>query len=150
MLKRTTSLFTAALLCSLTVFSSNGLAQENKETKKPDAPSAQAPARNRVTPEQRVDRMATRLGLNEEQKTKLKGALESETKAIRELRDDTSVSAEDRRAKMREIRKQTTEKINAFLTDEQKKKYTEMQNQMRQPGERGDRSGNRPNRNPRQ
>jgi len=134
-----------AMLSCLMLYSFNSQAQENKDTNKSSTPSTQnqPPARPRANPEERLNRVSERLGLNAEQKTKLKDVFESEAKAMRELRSDTSLTAEDRRAKLRKLREQSNEKINAFLTDEQKTKYKEMQNEMRQAGNRG----NRPNRN---
>jgi periplasmic protein CpxP/Spy len=149
MLKQSKNLLAAVLLlCSLITLSTNGLAEENKDAKKTDAPAAktQTPARPRVTPEQRLNTIAEKLGLNDEQKTKLKAVFDAESKALRDLRADTSVSDEDRRSKMRQIRQESNEKINAFLTDEQKTKYKDMQKEVRQAGNRA----NRPNRPPKQ
>jgi len=48
------------------------------------------------------------------------------------LRNDTSLSQDDRHAKMMNIRKSTQDKIRAILTDEQKTKYDAMQAEMKE------------------
>jgi hypothetical protein len=47
------------------------------------------------------------------------------------LMKDDSVSQDDRRAKMRSVRDSTNSKIRDVLTDDQKKQFDEMQQQMR-------------------
>jgi hypothetical protein len=53
------------------------------------------------------------------------------------LREDTSLSREDRMSKMRSIRESTTSKISAILNDDQKKQYEAMQQEMRSREGRG-------------
>jgi periplasmic protein CpxP/Spy len=135
------------LLSCLVALGANGLAQDNKEATKSEAPKSETPktqtqtqnANRRGNQQDRVAMMAERLGLNDEQKTKLKEVVTAENKSLRELRADPkfeSLSAEEKRTKTRQIRDQSNEKINAFLTDEQKKKYKDMQEQVRQRGNR--------------
>ena len=89
-----------------------------------ETPATDAPAKKqRVTPEQRLDQMAERLSLDAGQKAKLKTAMEDQTKAMAELRKDTALSQEDRRAKSKVINDKYNEAVKAFLTPEQKTKF---------------------------
>lgn len=73
--------------------------------------------------QRRFDEMKTNLGLSEDQATKIQAIMKEAAPAMQALRDDTSLSQEDRRAKFQELRKQTDEKIGAVLTPEQKTKW---------------------------
>ncbi len=117
-------------------------AQEKKAEEKPKA-AVEAPARparpNRPGGGQGVDRLKTmteQLALSKEQQAKLKVILDEETKKVRELREDTALSQQDRREKMAKIRQDTTKKIQdeKVLTEEQAKKWKEIQGQRRQRG----------------
>jgi Spy/CpxP family protein refolding chaperone len=84
-------------------------------------------------PEQQLARMTKQLNLTEDQQAKIKPILEDQHKQMMGLREDSSLSREQRRAKFQEIRKQTFEKMNPILTSEQQKQLQEMQ-QMRHEG----------------
>ena len=62
-------------------------------------------------------------------------------KQMTAVRNDTSLSQDDKRAKMMEVRKGSQDKIRAVLTDEQKTKYdallAEMRDRMRERGQGG-------------
>src|SRR5690242_8815971 len=57
----------------------------------------------RQTVQQRVDKIASELKLNDEQKTKVTALLESGAKKRQELRSNTSLSREERREKSRAL-----------------------------------------------
>jgi Spy/CpxP family protein refolding chaperone len=96
--------------------------------------------RRPMTPEDQLARMTKQLQLTDEQQAKIKPIIEEQHKQMMDLRQDTSMSREDRFAKFREIRQKSFEKMKTILTPEQQKKWQEMQ-QMR----RGRRGGPRPN-----
>jgi Spy/CpxP family protein refolding chaperone len=103
------------------------------------AMAQQAPAGKQGKPGQQGRRggmnlkaLTERLKLTEAQQTKLKPIMEESTKKRKALQDDTKLSEEDKRKKMLELRKETTTKIEAVLTDEQKKQLKEMQAKGRQ------------------
>ena len=81
---------------------------------------------------QRVDRikqMAEQLGLTQEQQDKLKPILAEEAKKMRELRQDTTLSNEQRREKMAKLREENQKalKDSKILTDDQLKKWEKIQ-----------------------
>ncbi len=97
------------------------------------AQSTNAPGRGgrRMTVQQRVDRMASELKLNEEQKTKVTTLFETETKKRQELRADTALSREDRREKGRTLMQEQNKKLKEILTPEQFTQWQKMRPQGR-------------------
>jgi len=92
------------------------------------------------TVDQRLQRLTQTLELTGEQQEKIKPILESENTQMQSLRDDTSLSQQDRFTKMKQIRENTVSQINPILTPDQQKKYAEMMSRMgrgRGPGDPG-------------
>src|SRR5262245_21001251 len=85
--------------------------------------------RNRAGAEQQLTQLAADLKLTDQQKPKVKVVLEEQVKKMQELRDDTSLSQQDRRAKLMTIREEGNKKMKEILTPEQFKKYEEFQQQ---------------------
>jgi len=78
------------------------------------------------TAEQRLQRMAQQLNLTEAQQQQIKPILENESKQMQALRDDTSLSQDDRRAKMMQIRQTSASQIKPILNADQQKQFDEM------------------------
>lgn len=78
------------------------------------------------TPKERLKRMATRLGLSEEQKSQILPILEEEAAKMKALREDSSLSRKECREKMQAIRREMHDRITPILTPEQQKKQEEM------------------------
>jgi Spy/CpxP family protein refolding chaperone len=83
-----------------------------------------------MTPENRLKWMTEKLNLTDDQQAKIKPLLEDETTQMKAVRSDTSLSPQDRHAKMKSINAASTEKINAILTPEQQTKWKEMKQEM--------------------
>jgi periplasmic protein CpxP/Spy len=81
----------------------------------------------RMGVDDRVKHLAKELNLTEDQQTKIKSILEDEHKQLSSLKQDTSLSPEERRTKFEEIRKNTSQQIRALLNEDQQKKYDELQ-----------------------
>jgi hypothetical protein len=81
--------------------------------------------------EEQMTRMTEELKLTDDQKPKVKAALEDRQKQMGELRGDTSLSREDRRAKMTTIREATDKKLKEILKPDQWDKYEKMQAEMK-------------------
>ncbi|HEV2392030.1 MAG TPA: hypothetical protein VG146_06665 [Verrucomicrobiae bacterium] len=93
-----------------------------------------APRRGgRMTLQQRVDRISTQLDLSSDQKTKVTAALEAEGKQMRELRNDSSLSRNDRREKVRALREDTNKKFKDILSSDQYEKWQKIRSQMARP-----------------
>jgi protein CpxP len=78
-------------------------------------------------PAQRTKELAKRLNLTADQQAKVQDALQSQRSQMESLHSDTSLSQDDRRAKMMDIRKGTDAQIRGILDETQQKKWDEMQ-----------------------
>jgi Spy/CpxP family protein refolding chaperone len=82
------------------------------------------------TVDQRLQHMTQALDLTGDQQEKIKPILEEESTQMQSLRADTSLSQQDRMAKMKTIRENTASQINPILNADQQKKYAEMTSRM--------------------
>jgi Spy/CpxP family protein refolding chaperone len=90
--------------------------------------------RGPMTPADQLARMTKQLKLTDEQQAKIKPIIEEQHNKMMDLRQDTSMSREDRFAKFREIRQESMKKISPILTPEQQKKWEKMQEMRRRRG----------------
>ena len=72
------------------------------------------------------------LKLTPDQKAKLQPIIQDEMTQIRAVRDDSSLSMDQKMAKVDEIKKTSFPKIQAVLTPEQQKKLADMQQRARE------------------
>jgi Spy/CpxP family protein refolding chaperone len=77
--------------------------------------------------DQRVQRLTKILNLNDDQQAKVKSILEDQQSQMSTLRQDTSMSQQDRRAKFMQIHQDAQQKVRAVLNDDQKAKFDQMQ-----------------------
>ncbi len=96
--------------------------------------------------QQRHERLAQELGLNQDQKDRLKALHESTRTQMQALRNNDQLSREEKRDQMRQIKQQKRAQMNAILTPEQQKKFEQMRAQHKgkhgkHRGDRGDQSG---------
>jgi Spy/CpxP family protein refolding chaperone len=73
-----------------------------------------------------LDQLAQQLNLTDDQKAKVKPILEARDQKMRDLRGDTSLTPEDRRARMKALRDDMTTQMKAVLTPEQFDKWQKM------------------------
>ncbi|GLQ50756.1 hypothetical protein ACFFJT_05590 [Dyella flava] len=92
-------------------------------------------------PQQQASRLTSRLGLSADQTTKITTILQNQQQQMTALRGDSSMSQDDRRAKMHAIREDTDTQINAVLTPAQLTQYTQMKQQMRNRMQNGHNGG---------
>jgi Spy/CpxP family protein refolding chaperone len=72
------------------------------------------------------------LNLTEEQKAKLRPILQDQNQQMEALRNDTSMTQEQKIAKANEVRQNASPKIRAILTPEQLQKLADLQQKARQ------------------
>jgi len=105
------------------------IAQDNtapaQETTQPSGPPEHG--HGQFDPARRADMLAKHLQLNSDQQAKVLDIMKSAQSQMEGLRSDTSMSHEDKRSKMMEIRKTSNEQIRALLDSNQQKKFDEMQ-----------------------
>jgi Spy/CpxP family protein refolding chaperone len=101
----------------------------NNDQQAPPAggPQEQGRTRSRMDPARRAEMLTTQLNLTPDQKTKVLDIMKSDRSKIESVRDDSSLSPQDRRAKMMDIRKASNGQIRALLDSNQQKKFDEMQ-----------------------
>ena len=115
------------LATGLTLGSAAAFAQQDNPA--PDA-SAQQPGNGHHqprTPDEQVARMTKRYKLSSDQQAQIKPILANQQQQIQALRQDSSLSREDKMAKVKSIRDDSSTKIQALLNDGQKQKFAQDQ-----------------------
>jgi protein CpxP len=114
------------LATGLTLCSAAAFAQDNAPAA-PDASAQQGDHRQPPTPDEQVARMTKRYNLSSDQQSQIKPILANQQQQMQALRQDSSLSREDRMAKMKSIRDDSSAKISALLNDSQKQKFAQDQ-----------------------
>jgi Spy/CpxP family protein refolding chaperone len=78
------------------------------------------------SPQAHLDHLAQVLNLTDDQKNQIKPILDNEATQMQNLRQDTSLSQQDKFAKMRDIRQNTMSKIKPILNPDQQAKLDSM------------------------
>lgn len=80
----------------------------------------------------RMNEMAAKLNLTDDQKAKVKPILQDSASQMRALRDDQSLSRRDKFKKMRDIRSNRDNQLKSVLNDDQFKQLKEMEKENQQ------------------
>lgn len=94
--------------------------------------STQQSARKLPTPEEVVTMLDSKLSLTDDQKSKITPIIADRQQQLKSVATDNSGRRFQKARKMKSIYKESDEKIKAVLTDDQKKKYEEIEQQMRE------------------
>ena len=89
----------------------------------------------------RVNRLPENLNLTDSQKTQARTILQDQQDQMNALRQNTSISREDRHSKMMEIHQSTSGQIRGLLNDDQQKKYDAMEKERQQEMQHNGRGG---------
>jgi periplasmic protein CpxP/Spy len=92
-------------------------------------------------PAERTRELTKKLKLTSDQQTKVQAALQSEHNQMESLRQDSSLSQQDRRAKMMDIHQSTDAQIRGLLDSTQQAKWDEMQAKREQWMQKGKQGG---------
>jgi protein CpxP len=92
----------------------------------------QQPGTHERGPHHRMEMLSQRLNLTADQQAKLLPIMSERRQQMRAIFQDSSLSKEDRVAKLKAVRNESNGKIEALLTDEQRQSYEQLQQQMRQ------------------
>ena len=87
-----------------------------------------------------LERLTKELNLTDEQKAQVKPILDEQSKQMRATQEDTSLTQDQKREKMKQIHQTTHSQINGVLTPEQQKKFAEMKEE-----HKGQREGSKEN-----
>ncbi|MHC1763501.1 MAG: hypothetical protein AB9869_04225 [Verrucomicrobiia bacterium] len=132
---------TVAALGALVAFAPISRAQ-TADTANQERPAAGQPQRRAAGPagENAFNRMAEQLKLTDEQKAKLQPIFREEMTKLRELRQDTSLTREQRTEKTRTIREQYLAKMKPELKAEQFEQLKKMRETQATRGPQGERN----------
>ena len=83
-------------------------------------------------PEQELGWLSDKLKLTDDQKAKIKPLIEDEHKQLTALREDSSLSREEKHAKSRQIHASTYDQIRPMLTEQQQATLKQMEEQRQQ------------------
>ena len=100
----------------------------------PSAPSSQgtsAQPHKVPNPQHQAKRMAKKLGLSSDQKAQIEPILADRDQQMQTLRNNTSLTPQDRKAQIRSIVQGSDSKIEAILSDTQKQQYEQMKQEHR-------------------
>jgi periplasmic protein CpxP/Spy len=78
-------------------------------------------------PQQRTEMLTKKLNLTSDQQAKVLDIFKSDQSQTESVRSDSSLSRDQRRAKMMDIHKASDDQIRALLDPDQQKKWDEMQ-----------------------
>ena len=92
----------------------------------PQTPLQGHEAMGTSSPEAHLQMLSEKLNLTEDQKAKLKPILEDQAQQMKAVRDDASLTPEQKAAKKKAIHETTHDQINAVLTPGQQEKFKEM------------------------
>jgi protein CpxP len=116
------------LATGLTLGSAAAFAQQGNAAPAPNASTPQqGDGRGHHTPDEQVARMTKRYSLSSDQQTQIKPILANQQQQMQALRQDSSLSREDKMAKIKSIRDDSSAKIQAVLNDSQKQKFAQDQ-----------------------
>ena len=137
-----------ALATGLVCCGTHVLAQEPGFPPETSAPPPQpGPAwnhRGMMDPAQQLAEMTRRYNLSTDQQNQVKPILMDQQRRMRLLRLDSSLSHDERKAKMLSILSDFNSKIEAILNDDQKKQFEQDHQSMQQRGQGGGPGGGGP------
>ena len=87
--------------------------------------------RQRMSPDQQLERLSSTLNLTDAQQGQLRPILEARYQKTESLRSDSTLSQQDRRSKMRSLFEESNNQIRAVLNSDQQKKFDEIQQRRR-------------------
>jgi len=111
------------------------LAAQTAQAPQTSATSQQGSAMGAQTPsssEAPLQILSEKLNLSEDQKAKLRPLLQDEAQQMRAVRDDSSLSQEQKRAKIKSIHESFQPQINGVLTPEQQAKWKQMKEEAKE------------------
>ncbi|HEV7782791.1 MAG TPA: hypothetical protein VGO58_16060 [Chitinophagaceae bacterium] len=97
---------------------------------------AEGKAKQEVMNKQRGEKMKAQLGLSDEQTAKMESSRKQTGESMKAIRENKSLSDEQKKEQMKELHKKQKENMKSILTEEQIKKLKE--NQHHRPGPGGE------------
>ena len=101
-------------------------AQTSQESQAPTPDKHAGMYHNGDSADQHLQMLSEKLNLTDDQKAKLKPVLQDQMQQMKAVREDSSLSEEQKRTKMKSIHESLHDQINAVLTPEQQAKFKQM------------------------
>jgi septal ring factor EnvC (AmiA/AmiB activator) len=124
---------TLAILISVGICETRATAQDapSQDSQAPSAPPAEGGRHwghhHRPSVDQQMKHLTKALKLSDDQQTKVRSALEDQNKQMEQIRNDSSLSRDDRFSKMKQIHDSTNTQIKSVLNADQQNKFDEIQ-----------------------
>lgn len=93
---------------------------------KDDTSQAMGDTETKAKVQTKLEKLSSELNLTDDQKNQLKPVLQGEVKELKSVRDDSSLSDDQKKAKMAEIHESSKSQMSSILTPEQKTKLAAM------------------------
>jgi Spy/CpxP family protein refolding chaperone len=127
-----------ALALSAVSLASVTFAQDSSSsTGSSSAPPSAQPMHQAPDPQKQVARLTKRLGLSDDQSSKLLTIIQNRQQQMEAIRGDSSLSQQDRHSKMRSLQQDSDSQINAVLTPAQQTQYANMKQMQKQRMQNG-------------
>jgi Spy/CpxP family protein refolding chaperone len=108
----------------------NTQTSDQNTAQQPPSNSAPGPMMGRGAHGQRgFENMAQELNLSDEQQTQMKDIFQKQRQQAQSIRQDTSLTPEQRRQKMQELRQSTHQQMMSILNSDQQQKWQQLQSQ---------------------
>ncbi len=107
-------------------------AQTSQEPQAPTPNKHAGMHHNGESADQHLQMLSEKLNLTDDQKAKLRPILQDQMQQMKAVRDDSSLSQEQKRAKMKSIHESSHDQVNAVLTPEQQAKFEQMRKEQMQ------------------
>jgi len=101
-------------------------AQTSQESQAPTSDKHAGMHHNGESADQHLQMLTEKLNLTDDQQAKLKPIFEDQMQQMKAVREDSSLSQEQKRAKMKSIHESLHDQISAVLTPEQQAKFKQM------------------------
>lgn len=123
--------FLALILSGAMTLPLAALAQDSGSATSGDTANATSQQATNNERGQRGEKFAEALNLTPEQKADFKSIHDSTRQQAQAIKNDSSLTADQKKAKFKELRKSSREQMMAKLTPDQQKKFKEMQKERR-------------------
>ncbi|HKT25806.1 MAG TPA: Spy/CpxP family protein refolding chaperone [Terriglobales bacterium] len=123
--------FLALILSGAMTLPLAALAQDSGSATSGDTANATSQQATNNERGQRGEKFAEALNLTPEQKADLKSIHENTRQQAQAIKNDSSLTADQKKAKFKELRKSSREQMMAKLTPDQQKKFKEMRAERR-------------------
>ena len=129
-------------MLSLGFAAGNAFGQDTQDTPPPPPPQSDQQSGSRMgrhmgrhgmpSVDDQIKHLNQKLNLSDDQQAKLKPILEDQRKQMEQIRNDSSLSREDRFSKMQDLRQSSDTQIKSVLNEDQQKNFDKIRDEQRE------------------